>query len=276
MSEADPPNLGNNILDSPGNPRQYGDINGTTGAPIMMCPHCRWQVPERWKPLYRRHTEDGRELRVPEEALGQLSSAEQAEEFVVHWMRCPNSECARMLIMVVEHGFHPDFRNASESQSDSWYVVPKRPTLRLIDPSVKDPFRRDYLEAANILADSPRMSAVLSRRILGELLRIFAERSEFRLESQIDKFVEDPKYPTALKENLHHLRETANFCAHAQKEASTGEIIEVSREEAEWTLDVIDGLFDYFIVGPEKNRLRRAAIDEKIKKAGRKPIKGQP
>jgi hypothetical protein len=32
---------------------------------------------------------------------------------------------------------------------------------------VKDPNRRDYLEAASILDLSPRMSAVLSRRILG-------------------------------------------------------------------------------------------------------------
>jgi hypothetical protein len=49
-------------------------------------------------------------------------------------------------------------------------------------------------------------------------------------------------------------------------------ILEVSREEAEWTLDVIDGLIDYFIVGPEKDRLRRAGFDKKIQAAGRKPI----
>ena len=33
------------------------------------------------------------------------------------------------------------------------------------------------------------------------------------------------------------------------------------------------GLFDYLIVGPAKDREMRAAIDEKLKAAGRKPIK---
>jgi hypothetical protein len=55
-------------------------------------------------------------------------------------------------------------------------------------------------------------------------------------------------------------------------QCGAGEIIEVSREEAEWTLDVVDDLFDYFIVGPERDKARRADMDKKLKKAGRRAI----
>jgi len=54
---------------------------------------------------------------------------------------------------------------------------------------------------------------------------------------------------------------------------SEDRVIDVTPEEAEWTLRVVMGLFDYLIVGPAKDREMRAAIDEKLKAAGRKPIK---
>lgn len=36
---------------------------------------------------------------------------------------------------------------------------------------------------------------------------------------------------------------------------------------------MLDGLFDYYIVGPERDAKRRAAMDKKIERAGRKPIR---
>jgi hypothetical protein len=75
------------------------------------------------------------------------------------------------------------------------------------------------------------------------------------------------------KDNLHYLREIGDFAAHTQKDKKTNEIINASPEEAEWTLTVIDSLFEYFIVAPEKDRIRREGVDEKAAKAGRKPIK---
>ncbi|MGH8012808.1 MAG: DUF4145 domain-containing protein [Candidatus Binataceae bacterium] len=107
------------------------------------------------------------------------------------------------------------------------------------------------------------MSGILSRRILSDLLRKYAGRAEYKLEDQINKFIDDAAYPSNVKDNLHYLREIGNFAAHTKANKVTGEIIEVGVEEAEWALDVIDGLFDYFIVGPERNRLRRVKWDQK-------------
>ena len=116
------------------------------------------------------------------------------------------------------------------------------------------------------------MSAVLSRRILADLLENYAGRTEYNLATRIKKFIEDPQYPSYLKQNLEHLREIGDFAAHAQKDLKTSEILDVGPEEAEWTLDVIDSLFDYFIVAPEKDKTRRANFEKKMVAAGRKPI----
>jgi hypothetical protein len=131
------------------------------------------------------------------------------------------------------------------------------------------------LEAAAILDLSPRMSAVLSRRILGDLLERYAGQSRFFLTDRIDKFIADTTHPSYLRENLHHFREIADFGAHTQKN-DQAEIINVDRAEAAWTLDILDSLFDYFIVAPERNRTLREAMDKKIEDAGRKPLTAPP
>lgn len=67
------------------------------------------------------------------------------------------------------------------------------------------------------------------------------------------------------------LREMADFGAHTQT-AEEDEIIGVTRDEAEWTLNVLDGMFEHFIVEPERDRLVRESWDEKLESTGRKPI----
>jgi hypothetical protein len=66
-----------------------------------------------------------------------------------------------------------------------------------------------------------------------------------------------------------------NFGAHTQTN-DQAEVIGVSREEAEWTLVVVDRLSSYFIVTPEQDRLMREAFDKKREEAKRKPIVQPP
>jgi hypothetical protein len=70
---------------------------------------------------------------------------------------------------------------------------------------------------------------------------------------------------------LHYLREIANFSAHTQT-TEEEEVINVTDEEAQWTLKVVADLFDYFIVAPKKDEDLRAAFDKKLEAAGRKRI----
>jgi len=87
------------------------------------------------------------------------------------------------------------------------------------------------------------MSAVLSRRVLADLLEKYAKQTQFSLTARIDKFTADTTHPRQLRENLHHFREIADFGAHTQKDDQAA-VIDVGREEAEWTLDLLDRLFD--------------------------------
>jgi hypothetical protein len=49
------------------------------------------------------------------------------------------------------------------------------------------------------------------------------------------------------------------------------QIIDVDQHEAEWTLEIVDRLFDYFIVEPTTDREIRESIDEELREADRTP-----
>jgi hypothetical protein len=248
----------------------------------MKCPFCKENTPELWQSLFVVTDWKGQTLPKAHVSIDMTPADDRFINVTiwVRWLVCPNPNCREIIVQirrvrVIRRGvLIPGFKN-----EDEWFAVPQRVAPRSIDPLISDPYRRDYLEAALILDDSPRMSSILSRRILADLLEQFAGRSEYKLEDRIDNFIADTKHPSNIKDNLHHLRDIANFGAHTKTNKITGEIIEVDRDEAEWTLEVVDGLFDYFIVGPAKDKERRAKWDEKRALTGaerpvRKPKKG--
>ncbi len=238
---------------------------------IVICPYCSWQIAELWQRLYAITTYEGKPLKDPADVHVPIDDL-YIVTLQFFWMRCPNADCHRPIVLV-RLSEHTTSQEPKYGREDVWYAVPNKPVTRSLHALVQGKLREDYLEASAILADSPRMSAVLSRSILADLLKTFAGRSEYNLAARIDKFIEDLQYPSNIKDNLHHLREIADFGAHTQTDQATGDIIEVTPEEAEWTLTVLDGLFDYFIVGPEKNKRRREQFEKKMEAAGRKPIK---
>jgi hypothetical protein len=233
----------------------------------MRCPVCTQNTPDSWQPwlvssegggyTHGLRVTPGIEFGVPSEVS--LDS-----------MYCANDECRQLVIRVHETLQIPPGIADAEVRTTTWLARP-RTTRRSLDSGVPEPFRTDYLEAASILDLSPRMSAVLSRRVLGDLLERYAGQTQFSLASRIDKVVAETSHPSYITENLHHFREIADFGAHTQRDAQA-EIIDVGRDEAEWTLDILDSLFDYFIVAPERNRKIREAMDERIKNAGRKSL----
>jgi len=91
------------------------------------------------------------------------------------------------------------------------------------------------------------------------------------LSDQIDEVL--PRLPSHLAESVDAIRVVGNFAAHPIKSQSSGEIVEVEPGEAEWNLDVLDGLFDFYYVQPKRTKQRKAAIDKKLKEAGKPPLK---
>lgn len=124
---------------------------------------------------------------------------------------------------------------------------------------VTDPYASDYSEACNVLADSPKASAALGRRCLQALLRDKAGVKKADLYNEIEEVVTSGKLPSDLADALHHVRVIGNFAAHPEKSKHTGEIVDVELGEAEWTLDVVESLFDFYFVRPAKLAARKVA-----------------
>ena len=120
---------------------------------------------------------------------------------------------------------------------------------------VPDAFSNDYKEACLVLPDSPQASAALSRRCLQHIIREKAGIKKGNLRAEIEALEQSRTIPSALSEYMGLVREIGNLAAHTTLDA-TGEIVPVEPDEAEWCLDVIEMLFDYYFVLPAKaNRL---------------------
>lgn len=232
----------------------------------IQCPYCSHHIPGFWDGLYRLDQNNN-----PQPGFSRyLEEQRFIEQYEVDWMACFNSECGQIIVRIKKSV--SEQRSGFEMLHEEWLAIPRRRAARPIDPLIPEEFSKPYIKASLILEDAPDMSGILSRRILADLLKKYANRPEKNLSNQIDAFLKETAHPSRVKENLHHLREIGNFAAHTQTDSATDEIIDVSPDEAEWTLNVLDGLFDYFIVGPERDKQRRASFDAKIKKAGRDPL----
>lgn len=207
---------------------------------------------------------------------------DDASRVWLDWMQCANEECGELVIRIHEGAagtsvtLHADGRHTPDvHETRSWMARP-RALVRPVDPLVPDPYRTDYQEAAAILDLSPRMSAVLSRSVLADLLEGYAKLAHYNLSKRIDEFRTDERHPSVLRAGMHHFREIADFGAHTQKSGNDQAVIPVSREDAEWMLEFLDRAFDYFIVGPEKDRKMTEKWDKRLDEAGRKPIPPLP
>lgn len=215
----------------------------------MECPHCHVQTADASRPL--------------KEVISGRTVAE-THYARIFWMHCGNELCGEAIIILETWD---EVRPAVRS---SRIIYPAYNAVRPLDPVVTDAeVRRLYPQAASILTLSPDASAALSRRLLQHLLRDYGNHTARDLSKQIDEFRAAPGSPPRLVENLDYLREIGNFSAHPQKSTSTGEIMPVEPHEAEWSLDVLDGLLDHYIVTPAKEVARRAALDARLREAGR-------
>jgi len=152
-------------------------------------------------------------------------------------------------------------------------IRPKGSSRSPCPPEVPAPLAEDYAEACIILLDSPKASAALSRRCLQNLLRQAAKVKPGDLFDEIQQVVNSGHLPTHLMQVIDAVRQIGNFAAHPAKSQSTGEIVPVEPHEAEWNLDVLEALFDFYYVQPAVIVKKRAALNAKLQDAGKKPMK---
>ena len=178
-------------------------------------------------------------------------------------MECPS--CHQAIITLAGFG-------GTSKTVPKFLVFPKGAMRPNAPPEVPQALQSDYNEACAVLPISPKASAALSRRCLQGLLT--AQQFHHHLLAQaIELALKSNTLPRGVADNLDAIRHIGNFAAHPQKDSSTGEIIEVEPEEAEWNLDVLEALFDHYYVQPARAQAKRDALNKKLDNAGQKPMK---
>lgn len=187
---------------------------------------------------------------------------------------CP--ACGRMILHLLNGPpLYDDFRKfiGIEKTNKEILVRPKGSSRPPCPSEVPKEFAEDYIEACLVISDSPKASAALSRRCLQHILRELANVKHGNLVDEIQEVIVSGSLPSHLAGVIDAVRNIGNFAAHPLKSEKSGEILPVEPEEAEWNLDVLEALFDFYFVQPTIIRKKRAALDEKLKEAGKKPMK---
>lgn len=186
---------------------------------------------------------------------------------------CPNPLCLRNIYVLAQGDYAHTGGAFSEYgfPNSTRLIYPKGSIRSPVPKEVTNYIANDYVEACLVINDSPKASAALSRRCLQNLLLDKAGVKKGDLANQIQSVIDSNSLPSHLSDDIDAIRNIGNFAAHPNKSLSTGEILEVEPNEAEWNLEVLEALFDFYYVQPEKARLRREALNLKLKDSG-KPL----
>ena len=187
---------------------------------------------------------------------------------------CP--ACKRMILTLVNGPpIYDQFRNFTniEKASKIFLIHPKGISRPPCPSEVPKEFADDYIEACLVISDSPKASAALSRRCLQNILREVAKVKHNNLDKEIQEVIDNNALPSHILGVIDAVRNIGNFAAHPLKSKKTGEIFPIEPMEAEWNLDVLEALFDFYFVQPAIVIKKKNALNKKLKEAGKKPMK---
>ena len=233
----------------------------------MRCPHCLVNFHVSDRTTYNFHLLNDNHIHL-------LLIGNDADCY--WWLErttCP--ACGKFILNLVSSWSASKSSDQAQSliPSDVEHVTAIRPrgTNRPPVPvEVSEEFAEDYREACLVIADSPKASAALSRRCLQHILREKASvKNPNNLSEAIQEVVDDPAVPSDISETLDMVRNIGNFSAHPNKSINTGEIVAVEPQEAEWCLDTIEVLFDFYFVRPAEIERRKRALNEKLAETGK-------
>jgi Domain of unknown function (DUF4145) len=179
-------------------------------------------------------------------------------QFIATFENCPG--CRNGIIFLRKH-------NSGGAKISETLIYPKAISRAPISTKVPKEFVDDYRESCLVLSDSAKASAALSRRCLQHLLREKAQTKSKDLYGQIDEVLQSKALPSQLAEALDAVRVIGNFAAHPIKSTNSGEIVDVELGEAEWSLDVIEGLFDYYFVQPSILQKKKDDLNKKTSRS---------
>lgn len=207
---------------------------------------------------------------------GEAKRPEATGYEIVHTF-CP--ACDNLVVLMRDGAYHSE-KDENDYIEREWLteqhgdqVLYPRGSTRPVEKEVPATYTKDYREAAAVKSASAKASAAISRRLLQSLLRDVCGVKKANLAEEVNEFITRPGVPSYLTEALDAVRNVGNFAAHPLKSTNTGEIVDVEDGEADWLLDVLDALFDYLFVQPERLQERKNRLNQKLQDIGKPPMK---
>ena len=157
-------------------------------------------------------------------------------------------------------------------------IYPKYKYHKPLSDDIPDNYKKDFHSSFEVLSVSKKASAALSRRLFQQLLEEKGNIKKDDLANEIQKVIDSNQLPSHLNEAIDAIRNIGNFSTHPIKSKTTGEIVDVEDGEAEWNLDVLEGLFDFYFVQPAATKKKKDALNAKLSALGKPPMKtlGKP
>lgn len=174
-------------------------------------------------------------------------------------MQCP--ECRNDLVR-----FWIVLGNTNDGVDREGFLIPLVKKQKPLSDLVPKKYADLYIESSIVLPYSPRASAALSRTCLQGLLREYGKVTHGRLFDEIKQIINADSLPSRLAELLDVIRTIGNDATHPNKYQTTGEIIPVEKKEAEWGLEILNELFDHYIIKPDLQGKKLEAFRKKSKK----------
>jgi hypothetical protein len=160
--------------------------------------------------------------------------------------------------------------NKDSSLKLEWKINWNSLEQKSLSEDIPEGYVQNYYKASRLLEISPEASAALSRRCLQELLEDKGNIKKGNLFDEIQELINSKQLPSYLANAIDAIRKIGRFAAHPLKSTSTGQILEVEPGEAEWALDVLEKLFDFYYVMPSELERQKKALDAKLEDTKKK------
>lgn len=222
----------------------------------MKCPHCQVEINPGFQEYY----------------IGEYKGRHHS----LFVMKCPNEKCD-LPIIILGCSEHLDrnkgnFCLYAPNGIEKKQLFPVGSGRMPAVPEVEPQFAEDYNEACLVLPFSPKASAALSRRCLQNIIRIKENIKKKNLMLEIDELISLNKLPSFLSDNLQTIRGFGNIAAHGMEDQVSGQILDVEPEEADFLLDILELMFDFYFVQPAKAAKIRAGLNQKLSSAGKPTV----
>jgi hypothetical protein len=164
--------------------------------------------------------------------------------------RCP--ACDRLIVAVCS------------KEGKNYPAYPAGVVKARLSEDVPAEIAAEYWTASQVLVYSEEASAAISRRLLQRVLATQAGAGYGGLAEQIQRAVASPTMPSYLKEGLQTLAKVARLQSGEAKSYRCDALAPVNEGEAEWMLEILKPLFEFYYVQPARLRRKRYEIEERL------------